>query len=77
MTNSLQAALTKIKNEDIIKPIASTNSSRSNTVLVGAHVSQEIHKQLRIIAAEENKKQQDLLLEAFNLLFAKYGKKKI
>lgn len=76
MTNSLQAALTKIKNEDIT-PIASTSSTRDNTVLVGAHVSQEVHKQLRIIAAEENKKQQDLLLEAFNLLFAKYGKTKI
>lgn len=76
MTNSLQAALTKIKNEDI-KTTTTSSRSRANTVLVGAHVSQAIHKQLRIIAAEESKQQQDLLLEAFDLLFAKYGKKKI
>ena len=76
MTNSLQAALTKIKNEDI-KTMATSSRSRTDTVLVGAHVSQDIHKQLRIIAAEESKKQQELLLEAFDLLFAKYGKDKI
>ena len=38
-------------------------------------MSQSIHKQLRLLAAEENKKQQDLLLEALDLLFSKYGKK--
>jgi|TARA_B110000908_G_C10081501_1_gene369781 hypothetical protein len=76
MTNSLQAALNKIKDDNVDEVIVSS-PTRDNTVLVGTHVSQEIHKQLRIIAAEESKKQQDLILEAFSLLFAKYGKKKI
>ena len=76
MSNSLQAALTRIKNEDT-KPSNTLSKGRTDTVLVGAHVSQDIHKQLRIIAAEESKKQQELLLEAFDLLFAKYGKDKI
>lgn len=74
MANSLQAALTKIKNaEDNERSINTKN--RINTILVGVHVSQDIHKQLRILAAEENKKQQDLLLEALDLLFSKYGQK--
>jgi hypothetical protein len=76
MINSLQAALTKIKNEEPINKIIATQK-RTDTVLLGAHVSYNIHKQLKIIAAEESKKQQDLLLEALELLFAKYGKHKI
>jgi len=74
MTNSLQAALTKIKNEESNEKRLNTKN-RLNTILVGVHVSQNIHKQLRILAAEENKKQQDLLLEALDLLFSKYGQK--
>jgi len=76
MTNSLQAALTKIKNEELINKTIAIQK-RTDTVLLGAHVSHDIHKQLKIIAAEESKKQQDLLLEALELLFAKYGKQKI
>lgn len=74
MTNSLQAALTKIKNQEDQEYRVITKN-RIDTVLVGVHVSQDVHKQLRILAAEENKKHQDLLLEALELLFLKYGKK--
>lgn len=74
MTNSLQAALTKIKNQEDQEYKVITKN-RIDTVLVGVHVSQDVHKQLRILAAEENKKQQDLLLEALDLLFLKYGRK--
>lgn len=74
MNNSLQAALTKIKNDEDKEQSINTKN-RVDTVLIGVHVSQSIHKQLRILAAEENKKQQDLLLEALDLLFSKYGKK--
>ena len=74
MNNSLQAALTKIKNDEDKEQSINTKN-RVDTVLIGAHLSQSIHKQLRLLAAEENKKQQDLLLEALDLLFSKYGKK--
>ena len=55
------------------RPAAKT---REGTVLIGAHVSPIIQKQLRILAAEEGKKQHSLLLEALELLFQKYGKSK-
>ncbi len=74
MSSSLQAALTKIKKEENNDHIVNTKS-RVNTILIGAHVSQNVHKQLRILAAEENKKQQDLIIEALDLLFSKYGQK--
>ena len=84
MTNSLKAALNKIKNDNEDKFIVSTSTSkkqsftsrtRKGTVLIGAHVSPKIQKQLKILAAEEETQQQALILEALELLFTKYGKK--
>ena len=49
-------------------------SSRDRTVLIGGHFPPEVHKQLRIIAAEEETTHQALLAEALNLLFKKKGK---
>jgi hypothetical protein len=72
MNNSLQAALNKIKADDTLEN--NKPHSRDETVLVGAHLSPDIHKQLRILAAEENKKQHILILEALELLFSKYNK---
>ena len=83
MTNSLQAALDKIKNDEVLKdtklsirkPITALQSNtRKGTVLIGAHVSPKVQKQLKILAAEEEKTQQDLIQEALRLLFIKYGK---
>ena len=83
MTNSLQAALNKIKNDEvekenkvsIRKSITQThNNTRKGTVLIGAHVSPKVQKQLKILAAEEEQTQQFLIEEALNLLFVKYGK---
>ena len=50
MNNSLQAALTKIKNDEDKEQSINTKN-RVDTVLIGAHVSQSIHKQLRLLAA--------------------------
>ena len=83
MTNSLQAALNKIKNDTEdnftnstpIKKNSFRSKTRKGTVLIGAHVLPKIQKQLKILAAEEEKQQQALILEALELLFTKYGKK--
>jgi hypothetical protein len=43
--------------------------ARAKTQLVGAHLSPDVGKQLRMIAAEEDTDVKSLLIEAINLLF--------
>jgi hypothetical protein len=83
MKNSLQAAMDKITNDVTLKekelprpaPITSQQiSTRKGTVLIGAHVLPRVQKQLKILAAEEEQTQQELIKEALHLLFTKYGK---
>ena len=73
--SSLQAALDKIKDETLAIDENNENN-KEKTVLIGGHFSPEIQKQLKILAAEEGKTNNALLLEALELLFIKYGKKK-
>lgn len=47
---------------------------RAKTQLVGAHLSPDVGKQLRMIAAEEDTDVKALLIEAINLLFKTRGK---
>jgi hypothetical protein len=47
------------------------------TQLVGAHLSPDVGKQLRMIAAEEDTDVKALLIEAINLLFKVRGKPQI
>lgn len=49
----------------------------SKTQLVGAHLSPDVGRQLRIIAAEEGTDVKALLIEAINLLFKTRGKPQI
>ena len=51
--------------------------SKAKTQLVGAHLSPDVGKQLRMIAAEEDTDVKALLIEAINLLFKTRGKPQI
>ena len=51
--------------------------SREGQTLVGGFFSAEVHRQLRVLAAETDRTQQALLAEGLNMLFAKYGKPEI
>jgi hypothetical protein len=51
--------------------------ARAKTQLVGAHLSPDVGKQLRMIAAEEDTDVKSLLIEAINLLFKTRGKPQI
>jgi hypothetical protein len=49
----------------------------AKTQLVGAHLSPDVGKQLRMIAAEEDTDVKALLIEAINMLFKSRGKPQI
>jgi hypothetical protein len=42
--------------------------------MIGAHMPREVSKALNILAAEEERSNKQLLAEALNLLFERYGK---
>ena len=58
-------------------PMPAPRRTRRESVLLPFAVNPEARKQLRIMAAELGRKQQDLTAEALNLLFKHYGKKPI
>jgi len=49
-----------------------TAEPKKETVYIGAQISEEARKQLRILAVQEGKTSQDLILEAINDLFMKH-----
>lgn len=51
--------------------------SREGTAPIMAHYPRSVRDQLKILAVEEHTTIQDLLAEAINDLFAKYGKPEI
>ena len=51
--------------------------SRVDTVPVGGHFPETVRDQLKLLAIERRTTSQDLLAEALNDLFAKYGKPEI
>lgn len=51
--------------------------AREGQTLVGGFFSPSVHRQLKILAAEQGKSQQALLGEALNMLFVKYAKPEI
>ena len=51
--------------------------SRAGQILVGGFFAPEVHRQLRMLAAEHGETQQALLAQALNMLFAKHGKPEI
>lgn len=56
---------------------AAPRRKRSESVLLPFAVNPAARKQLKIMAAEHSRTQQDLTIEALNLLFQKYGRKPI
>jgi hypothetical protein len=55
-------------------PAHRTAQTRKDTRQVGGHFKPEVAKTLRLIAAEQDKHVQEILAEALNMIFAKYGK---
>ena len=56
---------------------ASRTPSRQGQTLIGGFFAPEVHRQLRMLAAEAGTTQQGLIAEALNMLFAKNGKPEI
>ena len=48
--------------------------TRANTRQVAGHFAPEVAQALRMLAAEQDKDNQELLAEALNMLFQRYGK---
>ena len=57
------------------KPAA--QPSREGTVAITVHFPEEVRAQLKSLAAKKRTKMKTLLAEAFNDLFARYGKPEI
>lgn len=63
-----------------VAPTVKENGSRQNKVHVGAYFDQAVHQQLNLLAAEQGIERngkvtlQNLMGEALNDLFKKYGK---
>src|SRR5690348_3511400 len=55
-------------------PASRVARTRVNSRQVSAHFAPEVVQTLRLIAAEQNREQQDLMAEALNMLFERYGK---
>lgn len=63
------------KPSEAVKPAPSgQRPSRANTQFVGGHFPPEVRKQLRMLAAEQDKTSQQLVAEGLNLMFQSYGK---
>ena len=52
-------------------------SSRQGAVQIAAFFPEDVRAQLKVIAAEQRRDVQDLLAEALNLIFVKFGKPEI
>lgn len=53
---------------------AKAAATRTNTRQVSGHYPPEVAQTLRLIAVEQDKDVQEILAEALNMLFARYGK---
>jgi hypothetical protein len=56
---------------------ANDRPDRAGKRLLGAHIPETAYRQFRILAAEKGIANNELLREAINDLFAKYGKQQI
>lgn len=87
--SSLADSLGALAQSDVPVPTPSTEQpvrkstkqpvkpSRKGTTMIGAHMPREVSKALNILAAEEERSNKQLLAEALNLLFERYGKPSI
>ncbi len=58
-------------------PKADRPPSRQGAVQIAAFFPEDVRAQLKVVAAEQRRDVQDLLGEAINLIFVKYGKPEI
>lgn len=56
------------------EPVARIAVTRIGSRQVSGHFKAEVAQALRMLAAEQDKEQQELLAEALNMLFERYGK---
>jgi hypothetical protein len=54
-----------------------TKKSRDGRQFIAAHVPPEAAKQFKLLAVQQDKTTQDMLIEAINDIFAKYGLSRI
>lgn len=57
-----------------VTPAARVAQTRENSRQVSGHYRPEVAQALRMLAAEQDREQQELLAEALNMLFERYGK---
>jgi hypothetical protein len=55
-------------------PSYRTAQTRSDTRQIGGHFKPEVAQTLRLIAVEQDKDVQEILAEALNMVFGRYGK---
>jgi hypothetical protein len=58
-------------------PRAVKTRSREGAVQIAAFFPEDVRTQLKVLAAEQRREVQDLMAEALNLIFVKYGKAEI
>jgi hypothetical protein len=61
----------------IIRANAQTKKGRAGRKVLAAHVLPEAAKQFKLLAVQTDQNTQDLLIEAINDVFAKYGLSRI
>lgn len=64
---------TATKNQPAPAAVPSMAQSRAGKVNISAYFPPEVKSSLRLVQAKRGGKVQDLLAEALNMLFAKYG----
>lgn len=79
--NALQAVLDRTAappapppKPEVPQPPKAARTYREGKKLVSAHVPQDVHRELRMLAIEEDSDIQHLLEEAIDLLFVKKGR---
>jgi hypothetical protein len=60
--------------EPVSEPSYRTAQTRTNTRQIAGHFPAEVAQALRLLAAEQDKDNQELLAEALTMLFKRYGK---
>jgi hypothetical protein len=56
------------------EPLPRLAQTRLNSRQVSGHFKPEVAHALRLLAAEQDREQQEMLAEALNMLFERYGK---
>lgn len=74
--NSKEPAVPQLT-ETVSEPKTQKPKARDGKQFIAAHVIPEASKQFKLLALQQDKTSQDLLIEAINDVFAKYGMSRI